>query len=299
MAVVFVNFNSEHLIVPRAERLRRDGLLVVVADNSGSYPGGTADQVLAGPNEGFGAGCNRAVAAIGSDVDVVCFHNPDAEVDMRTLRALEAALRSGRRPGIVAPAERVGTRVRSTGYHYPTAARELLLGVRALTRSKKTPTVGAKLTVRPKGPSRPLGEGGKRFASGALLVVDRRAFEAVGGFDERYFLYAEDLDLWHRIQANGDEVDIRTDLFVDHLWARSSGLNAASREVLRWLGVELFAESTGSPWRPMRLGHRALLPALAGGCPALAAEVRRLWRSRCTPSETLAALRPQLVAGSL
>ena len=36
--------------------------------------------------------------------------------------------------------------------------------------------------------------------SGAFMMVDKKVIETVGGFDEDYFMYAEDIDLSYRIQ---------------------------------------------------------------------------------------------------
>ena len=41
------------------------------------------------------------------------------------------------------------------------------------------------------------------FCSGAALVVRRQAWDALGGFDERYFMYGEDLDLSLRLRLAG------------------------------------------------------------------------------------------------
>jgi hypothetical protein len=42
--------------------------------------------------------------------------------------------------------------------------------------------------------------------SGAFMLIKRRAFEAVGRWDEAYFLHCEDLDLCQRVRDHGHEV---------------------------------------------------------------------------------------------
>jgi N-acetylglucosaminyl-diphospho-decaprenol L-rhamnosyltransferase len=54
------------------------------------------------------------------------------------------------------------------------------------------------------------------FASGAALTVRREAWEQVGGFDERYFMYCEDLDLSLRLRLAGWEVGIAPAARVEH-----------------------------------------------------------------------------------
>ena len=41
---------------------------------------------------------------------------------------------------------------------------------------------------------------------GAFIMLTRKAYELTGGFDERFFMYAEDTDLCTRIRQNGLEV---------------------------------------------------------------------------------------------
>jgi len=54
------------------------------------------------------------------------------------------------------------------------------------------------------------------FASGAALAVRREAWERTGGFDERYFMYCEDLDLCLRLWLAGWAVGIAPAARVEH-----------------------------------------------------------------------------------
>jgi N-acetylglucosaminyl-diphospho-decaprenol L-rhamnosyltransferase len=60
------------------------------------------------------------------------------------------------------------------------------------------------------------------WVSGSCVLVQREAFEAVGGFDERYFLYWEDADFCRRLRNAGWSIRFRPDARVVHVGARSS-----------------------------------------------------------------------------
>jgi GT2 family glycosyltransferase len=61
------------------------------------------------------------------------------------------------------------------------------------------------------------------FASGAALAVRREAWEQVGGFEERYFMYCEDLDLSLRLRLAGWEVGIAPAARVEHAYDFEKG----------------------------------------------------------------------------
>lgn len=59
------------------------------------------------------------------------------------------------------------------------------------------------------------------YLSGAFMFFRRSAFEQVGGFDERFFLYLEDADITIRIKQHGRAVYF-PGATVQHAWGRGS-----------------------------------------------------------------------------
>lgn len=72
------------------------------------------------------------------------------------------------------------------------------------------------------------------FASGCCMLFKREALEAVGGFDEGYFMYLEDADICMRLREAGYRVVYTPDAVITHHWARGSH---ASRRLL-WVMVQ-------------------------------------------------------------
>lgn len=56
--------------------------------------------------------------------------------------------------------------------------------------------------------------GDMEWLSGACVAVRRRAFETVGGFDERLFMYSEDVDLSYRLRPLGRLLHVPTARFI-------------------------------------------------------------------------------------
>jgi GT2 family glycosyltransferase len=280
VGVVFVNFHSEHLITERARYLKAAGFSVGVADNSGTFQVDGLDALDMGGNVGFGVACNGVVAHLPDAVETLCLHNPDLTIQAEGIDRLVARLRAQSHPGVVSPAELQHGIRRSWGYQYPGAGRELAVGLLALRRSRRPVPVASSMK-------------GRRFGGGGLWVVDRQAFEDTGGFDDSYFLYGEDLDLWHRLTEAGYDAQICADVDAVHDPSTGSPMGSASREILRWLGVERFAERFGGPgaWRRMRLAHRAMLPLHRRRAGTLGDLVREEWRGGHTPEQTQARVR--------
>lgn len=249
VGVVLVEFRSGGLTAQVARMATDLGCTVAVADNSGTYQGPGIVTATAG-NVGFGAACNEAVRSLPASVDTLVLWNPDAVIEPAGLDVLVAAVRT-QGWAAVAPALQT-SRLRPAGFAYPNPWREPLVVLRELyparRRARDHRREGASDGVLESPP--------RRFGSGAFLVIDRAAFADVGGFDERYFLYVEDLDLWHRLRMAGHRCGFVPSVVVTHASAGGSDASGERRMVLRWLGVELFAALQRQPSRGLRRAHR-------------------------------------------
>ena len=54
------------------------------------------------------------------------------------------------------------------------------------------------------------------YVSGACMVVDRKVFEKIGFFDERFFMYFEDVDFCLRAKQAGFKVAVNPKIIVEH-----------------------------------------------------------------------------------
>lgn len=78
---------------------------------------------------------------------------------------------------------------------------------------------------KPRGETPPLGE--VFAACGAAMLIRREAFEAVGGFDGRYFCFVEDVDLCFRLRLRGHTILQSPDAVVRHVGGGSTGSRSA------------------------------------------------------------------------
>jgi GT2 family glycosyltransferase len=101
------------------------------------------------------------------------------------------------------------------------------------------------------------------WVSGACMLARRDALEAVGGFDEGYFMYWEDADLCRRLRARGFEVRYAPAAVAVHLvgessrTARAASIRAFHASAYRYYATHV---ATGRV-NPKRAAARALLAA--------------------------------------
>lgn len=100
------------------------------------------------------------------------------------------------------------------------------------------------------------------WIAGMFLAFRRQAYADLGGFDERYFLYCEDVDICARARLRGLRLEMAREASVTHLAQRES------RRSLRymWLHVSSLFRFWASPvYRDYRALLRAEAAVLAGG----------------------------------
>jgi glycosyltransferase involved in cell wall biosynthesis/GT2 family glycosyltransferase len=173
-----------------------DGLPVTVVDNSSLdatrqvAEASGANYVDAGRNVGFAAGVNLGIASIAGKgrprADLLLL-NPDARVDFASVHHMQAQLRSGSK-------------------------------IAAVGATQTEPGTGCAVRVWWPFPSpfgswmEAIGFGGLRrrrdFAIGSVLLLRSEAVEELGTLDERFFLYAEEVDWQYRARRQGWSIEV-------------------------------------------------------------------------------------------
>ena len=235
--VVVVSYEAARLRAARARRSRSPRRRAARRSSSSTTPARTAPPPPCA-QASRGRGCSRTRDNPGSRRPAtgagapaarrfVLFLNPDAEVRPGARRGPRRAPRArgpSRHRRARAPATRDGTVQVSTGPDLtlgigaapaPAGARRARAATRAaLARGR------ARCTRREHEPA---------WVSGACLMARRECLEAVGGFDEGFFLYEEDADLCRRVRAAGWRVLFTPAAEVVHQLGRSMARAAAPR----------------------------------------------------------------------
>ncbi|MCG3197695.1 MAG: glycosyltransferase family 2 protein [Candidatus Omnitrophica bacterium] len=172
-------------------------------------------------NIGFSAANNRAVR--GAREKYLFFLNPDTEVTPGAIDSLVALLEANPEVGAVGP-KNVGAEgeVQFSCRTFP--GYRTLLGHRysLLTRLFPTnPYSTEYLHTNWDHEARREVD----WISGAAILMRRGDFEELGGFDEAFFMYAEDVDLCYRLHQAGKKVVYEPSAVIRHEVGGSTGRN--------------------------------------------------------------------------
>ena len=268
VGVVTVAFRSNAVLpdlLDSLERASEQKLELVVVDNlpgEGSLAGELAQQhggryVPLPENPGYGGGMNAGVAELPASVEWVLLCNPDVVLMPGSVDALLAVATVDDRIAIVGPAIRNAD---ETLYPSARSVPSLRTGIgHALfvTVWQSNPwTTRYRDERAPSGEQRDAG-----WLSGACVLVRRSVFDELGGFDESYFMYFEDVDLGYRAGLAGYRNVFAPSAAVIHTGAHSTATESARMVRVHHESARRFLLSKYRGWWlwPVRAGLSAAL----------------------------------------
>ncbi|MCV7077851.1 glycosyltransferase family 2 protein [Mycobacterium szulgai] len=205
-----------------------------------------------GANLGYGTAVNRTVAQLSDRLseedeawldDWVIVANPDVQWGPGSIDALLDAAARWPRAGALGPLIRD-----PDGSVYP-SARHLPSLVRGSMHAvlgplwPNNPWTAAYRQERLEPSERPVG-----WLSGSCLLVRRSAFNQIGGFDERYFMYMEDVDLGDRLGKAGWLSVYVPSAEVLHHKGHSTGRDPASHLAAHHRSTYIFLADRHAGW---------------------------------------------------
>jgi N-acetylglucosaminyl-diphospho-decaprenol L-rhamnosyltransferase len=264
VAAVVVNHDAGDVLLTCVATLRAEGVGdITVVDNDSTD--GSVDVLAAadpavmvvriGTNLGYGAAANRGIA--GGASEFVLVTNPDVAFHPGAVATMVRVLTDNATLAIVGP-----TLLDTDGRRYPSARRfpsfvdaaghavlaDLMPGNRFTRRYRMDDLDSAEVTE-------------VDWVSGACFLGRRRALAELGGFDESFFMYAEDTDLCWRARQAGWGVAYVPEAAVTHAQGISTARRPYRMLVAHHRSVLRFAIRTERGWRRLAL---PLVAALLG-----------------------------------
>jgi len=255
LSIIIVSFNARTDLVRCLESLHHPAPAapheIIVVDNAsrdGSAEAARrwADVIVIEPgaNLGFARGTNVGIRA--SRGDLLLLLNSDTVVPPQAIDRLVDQLAGDARTSVLGPRliDSDGRAELSFGSMMgPLAELRQKLLVRA--QAARVPILAAiveRMTRHARHPD---------WVSGACLLVRRADAEAVGLLDERYFMYAEDVDFCAAIRARGGRIRFEPAVTVIHARGRSVAAAPAATEAAYRCSQIAFYEKHHPRWAPL------------------------------------------------
>ncbi|MGI9317394.1 MAG: glycosyltransferase family 2 protein [bacterium] len=221
VTIIIVNYNLSTEVSACLESLEQelesDSFEVIVVDN-GSIDedfkylidlirtSSSTTLIRSESNIGFGAACNLGVASARGDF--LCFLNPDTTVDSDFLQCLLLILNTSNCTMVGPVYSRPGLFEYSSGY-FPNLFLETL-SIFFVGRHIEAAMISAKRYFN------------NSFLKvdwilGACMLLSKDDFHQVGGFDEDFFLFYEEVDLCKRISDQGGSIALATNCQINHI----------------------------------------------------------------------------------
>jgi GT2 family glycosyltransferase len=281
VAIVVVTYNSQACIADLLDSLDDCGAdAIVVVDNGSTdatvqiVEGRRGVRLVRSTNVGYSGGINRGVREV-PDADAYLILNPDLVVRPGLVAPLKTALEE---PGVGVVAPLV---LGSDGHRQDSLRREPTL-LRALgLNGTGIPLLSEYVT----GDDQYVAPRDADWALGAAVMFSRACYDAVGGWDESYFLYSEETDFCLRARDAGWRTRLVPDAVVVH-HEGGSGRSDATHVMQIVNRVRLYARrhSAAAGYAYLCLTVLSELTWVARGHTQSRASIRGLLRPSTRPS---------------
>jgi len=194
-------------------------------------------------NLGYGGASNRGVMQFPDHLDWVVICNPDIRVEPDTFEKLLANLEVLPQTAVLGPAI-----ITPSMEVYPSARAipGIRIGIGHALLGDLWPTNPWSLAYLGDYTSNKAQSVG--WLSGAFIMIKRSDFDRVGGFDERYFMFFEDVDLGFRIKKAGLRNVYIPSARVHHSGAHATSSREKDMLVAHHRSAEIFLAKLYSQW---------------------------------------------------
>lgn len=222
ISFIIVNYRSRHHLDKCLSSIKESARNLpheIIVVNNDVQPlvldGSASDAIVINNDRNSGFGCASNLGARSAKGEFIFFLNPDTEIRFSSLGDLTEALEEND-VAIAAP-----LLILPDGSTQPwNAGNEItfwsvLKNNLRLSSGKKNWTKNEKKTVD--------------WVSGAAFAIKKTVFDNIGGFDENYFMYFEDVDLCRRLRMSGKQILLLPKLKVLHLGGESAQDNLTKK----------------------------------------------------------------------
>ena len=258
LSIIIVNWNVAELLAGAIRSILENppsgDFEIIVVDNASKdnslemlakdFP---MVKVIANPNnEGFGKANNQGIAI--AEGEYIFLLNPDTVVIKNALDQLIEVLKNNPEVGMVGPSLVNGDNFQPQ-LGGARLTRTFLSGVVLdLLYVNRIPWVGPELVKKLRYPYDLAKEGFVQVISGSAMMSRAETLKRVGGFDERFFLCGEDIELCDRFWQLGHKVFYCPAAVIVHYNQSCSPKDPVNIFVNKFLGVAKYYELKNGKW---------------------------------------------------
>jgi GT2 family glycosyltransferase len=232
IAVCIINYNTSDLLRECLHSILVQNVdEILVVDNASAdcsvemmkaeFP--SIPLMALGKNLGFGAASNRGVKACCSEQIVLL--NADTRMKTGSVQALRNYLEDHPQAAVIGP--RIlnpDSTLQTSCFHFPTPLHIFLYISGLYQWIPRLPVLKQRTLQKMTSESaRPV-----PWILGAALAFRRETFEALGGFDENFFMYFEEVDLCYRLFSQGKQIHFVPEAEIIHVGGGSTTQTRAS-----------------------------------------------------------------------